>query len=386
MIDEISIEKKQTETEKTKKDPDKGTVLAGTSYWRRRLKFEGPLCLIYLGFTAAIILSSVYIWGFEYYFITTQTQWADIINLIVFYVFLLLSTRIRNSFKKLEILDVNNERANPFQPRLDETTGKIIASKERVYVEFKGLITDAFSSKLELLAPISAGLFFLLSAVIGGFVLFASELEGLKLIVYMVVALCIGSVSIMLLIVSALSGILTMMASYRCLNKIGTKEYPINDDYNSLRSGKYEEIGKYIISFTIPIILLGTFISIVGLFYIFATAEDFAGFIYVVMGLLIAVFMSFLLYKNTVNLHRAISDGKQDLKERVISEMHEINERQYPVDQYDKKYKTLVNMQSFYVSIDEINDWPFNPTSIKKLVITLGSSAVPLVLSLFGFV
>ncbi|GAH06174.1 unnamed protein product, partial [marine sediment metagenome] len=48
------------------------------------------------------------------------------------------------------------------------------------------------------------------------------------------------------------------------------------------------------------------------------------------------------------------------------------------------KYKTIHSIHEYYDRIDEINDWPFNPTSIKKLVITLGSSVVPLLLSFIG--
>ena len=50
-----------------------------------------------------------------------------------------------------------------------------------------------------------------------------------------------------------------------------------------------------------------------------------------------------------------------------------------------KKYDTLEKINIYYDRIESISDWPFNPKSIKKLVITLGSSVVPLLLSFIGF-
>ena len=73
---------------------------------------------------------------------------------------------------------------------------------------------------------------------------------------------------------------------------------------------------------------------------------------------------------------------KDDLKHLLIQEIQSLT-KSTEIDVH-KKYKTISNIHDYYDKIDNVSDWPFNPTSIKKLVITLGSSVVPLIISFFG--
>ena len=44
----------------------------------------------------------------------------------------------------------------------------------------------------------------------------------------------------------------------------------------------------------------------------------------------------------------------------------------------------IYELNTFYDEIDKISEWPYTTSSIKKLVISIGTSIVPLILSFVG--
>ncbi|MFX0083927.1 MAG: hypothetical protein ACFE94_19450 [Candidatus Hodarchaeota archaeon] len=50
----------------------------------------------------------------------------------------------------------------------------------------------------------------------------------------------------------------------------------------------------------------------------------------------------------------------------------------------DIDYDKIFKLNNFCHEVDKIYDWPFNPKSIKKLLASLGSPILPLIISFFG--
>jgi len=210
---------------------------------------------------------------------------------------------------------------------------------------------------------------------------------GITLIIA-IIDIILWSIAFFLLYLVALSGFLSLIITYQCLNKLGHKkrkkeEYRLNIKYEHLKTGVFNEIGKFIMGFTIPTIVLGTFISIIGLFYIFSGLL-ISGYIYIISGLVLDALIVFLLYRNTLKIHYAITDTKSQILKDVAKDIQTLNAKPSSEIELPQKYEALLNLVSFYDSVEEITDWPFDPASIKKLLLTLASSVVPLGLSLFG--
>jgi len=183
------------------------------------------------------------------------------------------------------------------------------------------------------------------------------------------------------------SGLVIIIITFMCINKLGNEEYPLNVLYQDLKIGAFEEIGKFVISLSIPSILLSTGFSVIGLLNILIFKAFFVGYTLLIVGLVITLIFSYLLYTNTTNLHDAITRFKFNLKYQLIEEIQNLTTEEkdeYKLDR-TKKYQTIRNIHDYYEKIDEINDWPFNPKSIRKLTITFFSSILPLIMSLFGF-
>ena len=71
---------------------------------------------------------------------------------------------------------------------------------------------------------------------------------------------------------------------------------------------------------------------------------------------------------------------KQNLKLNILKQVQK-NLLRHP---REINFHEIFNIHEFYDEIDKISDWPFNPTSIRKLTITFSTSVLPLLLSFFG--
>ena len=101
--------------------------------------------------------------------------------------------------------------------------------------------------------------------------------------------------------------------------------------------------------------------------------------------MIITIGLSILLYLNTIHIHRAITEFKESLKLNLANEIHNIGLK--TIDELDvhKKYKTIFNIHNYYNEVDKINEWPYKSKSIKKLILFLLSSVLPLILSFYRF-
>jgi hypothetical protein len=183
------------------------------------------------------------------------------------------------------------------------------------------------------------------------------------------------------------SAFIIFITTFMCINKLGSEEFPLRVTYEDLKIGAFEKIGKFIISLSIPAILLGTFFSIVGLGYIFLMKNYLYGYLMLSASLIITILFAGLLYKNTIHIHEAIVSFKEKLKQNLIDQIQELTWKQKDASDLSEKhmmYHTIYNIHDYYEKVDDINDWPFNPTSLRKLTITFSSSVLPFLLSFIG--
>ncbi|KKN17388.1 hypothetical protein LCGC14_0966300 [marine sediment metagenome] len=294
--------------------------------------------------------------------------------------------------------------------KIPKSFEKLIENNKSILVDpdnYKGLVSDTFKSNLEFYVPLILAIVYVgVGFSLGPLFEIASRTitVGTETIIItneMFIVYIIGNIMIAVwLFIAALlivSVLVMIVNTFRSLNILGEKNLKIS--YEDLKAGGFEAIGKFVISISIPTIVLSTFFSILGLYMILAVNDMVVGYSCLIVSLVITTMLSFLLYKNTTDIHDAISIFKEKLKHSLLKEIQDITNKKVkgakedtPIKQFARKllfskikYKTIQSIHEYYDKIDEINDWPFNPKSIKKLVITLGSSLVPLALSFIGF-
>ncbi len=206
-----------------------------------------------------------------------------------------------------------------------------------------------------------------------------SVLGIISMVIFLVIAICFIWV--------AGSFAMVILFTYICINKLGTKDdaFHLEIDYKELKLGKCNNIGKFIISFTIPILILTTLTGIIGMFWIFLGKTIVEGFFVIGIGLGAAIILSILFFKNTVRIHEAIKEVKDFYKQIFLDELVEVYKmKNLDLNNINNKYQTMKSINEICDKVDDISDWPFNPSSIKKLAIFLASSVVPLIISFFG--
>ncbi|TXT61462.1 MAG: membrane protein of unknown function [Promethearchaeota archaeon] len=344
--------------------------------WIDRLKFKKPLLILFFLLMAAEFLISVLFLGdFDLY------MSAPFQNLLMYGVIfscaLYISATLPKKFFELII------------------TNKIIFESDDDFFKFLNDTDHSFYKKLELIFPPLFGLGYLIGLLLVGY-----SNEGFKAVgwaglstripeqyVYLnILTYFITGTYIFFLFTISFSTIIVIFWIFKSLNKLGSEKYPLNVTYKDLKIGAFDRIGKFVISLTIPIIILCTILSILGLYRVIIQKAYLAGYIFMGLGLAITTLMAFLLYKNTLHIHDSITRFKFNLQENLLDKIQKINENDPSIGDMDikSKYETIQNINNLYYEIDKINDWPFNPTSIRKLTITFGSSILPLIISFFG--
>ncbi len=352
--------------------------------WSTRLKLNNPITLtIYFLIFIIAVVSNIYIYGLENY-LNATSYLTQILLLITGIFSLFMSNRIPKLFQ--ELISKN------YKLLLDPKTGS-----KKEYDRYVIFIQKRFKSKIGIYLPLILaiiyviGFFFLsfLPQIISKEVIILNEiisLEGPKLYINFFEQILVMYLFFywILLITSTLVLIIII---FSCLNRLGTSDYNLNVSFEELKIGGFEEIGKFIISISIPIILLSTFFSIIGLFLIFFIKNILSGYTYMIVSIIITIILVFLLYKNTLNIHHAIVNYKHKLKSKLLNDIKyftNLIKDEIKDDKIYKYYKSIHYIQEHYKEIDKISDWPFNPTSIKKLLVTLGSSLFPFLLSFIG--
>jgi len=372
----------------TKKgDSDLGLKFLSTiKFWRKRLKYDSWFLLsFFMIFGLVLLFLRFIVIGIEFY-IRSLMYLTDLLLIVLCIFALYMGITIPKSFE-----------------RLLEKNESILVDPE----EYKEFVGDTFGSKIELYVPLILAIVLVVSSMsstVRTQITSRTFMAGTETIIITdekFIFYLLGTIlNEVFLFIGALvvgSALVTLINTFRTLNKLGKKNLKIS--YEDLRAGRFEEIGKFVISISIPTIVLSTFVGIFGLYLVVVDNNFGAGYSSIIIGIVITIMISFLLFKNTTNIHDAISRFKDDLKHSLLKEIKEITDKKVKEDDedtlikqfarkllfYKLKYKTIQSIHEYYDKIDEINDWPFNPRSIKKLVITLGSSLVPLALSFIGF-
>jgi hypothetical protein len=266
---------------------------------------------------------------------------------------------------------------------------KGLFAKDDIYKKYKEKIYGYFKSKKERYFPLifgliySLGWFYLFGLTrnfeYGGFGYEIVYFEGFTRLLY-ILHCVLTSLVFVIDGIMILSTFFIIFFAYLGLNKLGSEEFKLDVNYKELKIGSFNNIGKFILTITIPSLLLSTYLSIIGLIAIFIEAYFF-GYIYISLGLIFTSFMAFLLYKNTIHIHEAISSFKAGLKLELMDEIQRISSQNIDAHQ---KYLTITNIHEYYDRVDDIYDWPYNPRSIKKLIVTFSSSVLPFLLSFIG--
>ncbi|MHA1414147.1 MAG: hypothetical protein ACTSO4_16205 [Promethearchaeota archaeon] len=281
---------------------------------------------------------------------------------------------------------------NKIVKSLDNLIGsyKNIFYTEEKYKEYINYLYRTYKSKIELYLPLILGIIYGVfqfmnnyNNLINGYNIgFYIENDFLKILNVINNLFFTAWYTVSIIIIFSI--IINLINAFRCLNKLGSKNFPLKVSYEDLELGAFNSIGKYVISITIPSLILSTFFSILGLYILLIFKDIVIGYFYMITSLLLTAILSFLLYKNTIHIHEAIVKYKEDLKADLINEIrriHQFNNEEMPVN---VKYDTIYKIYDYYDRVKSISDWPFDPTSVKKFLATFSSSILPFILSFFG--
>ena len=353
-----------------------GKIIPKNLFWINRIKFDTSFkYIVPISFVLFTYLSLVFLHGGPELYIEGAQYLVDALLIAVWMFDIYIGKNIPILFK-----DLIRDNKNMFY-------------SEDVYEKYLKFVIDSYDNKKEkFLSPIMGILlFFGMLYVFGlssnfrltGFGQIQRPLE--ESLVPLNILVCTLAAAMWALITTiTISGLILILVTLKCLSQLGTSETPLKVTYKDLKIGAFNSIGKFILSVTIPAIILSTFVSAIGLFHIFAFQGFLTGYFYITLGMLITTLMSFILYRNTTNIHEAITLYKVELKSKLLDFIEVINSQ--PPGQMDLnlQYKLVYNIHDYYDRIDTVSDWPFNPTSIKKLVVIFSSAILPLLLSFIG--
>ncbi len=331
------------------------TFLTDKKFWIKRIKFDTPLKYVFLIlYFYQLGFFILYIIGIENYFKSILNLLADSVALVLFALTIYIGNKLPQDFQELIFSNENLFKSN------------------QSYIDYKNHVKTKFYSKYELIIPLVFGLFF--------GTLFYAQIEWSSSSIFLNIYFIIIGLILMILSLISFSALILIIFTFQCLNKLGTKKFPLNISYKELKTGAFESIGKLIISISIPMIAISTLLSILGLLSIFTQKLYLAGYIAIFLGILISCLLTLLLYKNTSHIHKAIVRYKSAVKSVILSKIKiDPNDPQKILD-----FDEIDKIHNFYYEVDKINDWPYNPTSLKKFAITFATSVLPLMLSFFG--
>jgi len=343
-------------------------------FWKNRLYLDGKLKYgFFILYFSQMLLHIYFIGGLHEFLADIPIFDIIIIASMIFALF--MESKIKGSFEDL-IVD-----------------NKAIFESDNIFEKYLEYVYQKFKSKTETYLPV---ILFIIWFIIYIFMMdvpnkflnntyqgrqVPSDLYWLNITKFVITKFLIW----LPWILTVGSALILIIYSFQCINKLGTEEFPLHVTYQDLKIGAFESIGKFVISMSIPAIILSTFFSITGLINIFILESLGPGYGFLIASLLITTMFSLLLYKNTLHIHEAITKFKFNLKYKLIKEIQEITTEEQ--DSFvGENYQTIKNIHDYYDRIDEINDWPFNPKSLRKLFITFSSSILPLILSFLGLV
>ncbi|MFX0099832.1 MAG: hypothetical protein ACFFCS_09625 [Candidatus Hodarchaeota archaeon] len=171
--------------------------------------------------------------------------------------------------------------------------------------------------------------------------------------------------------------------TFNIFMKLGTKEFPISLNYKDLKSNSLIAFGKRTLFMCSIFAIMTSVIGIIGLIYIIIYNDMIAGLAGVLLGFIISIILLYIFFKLSIHLHNIIVGIKSDLKTEILSDI------QITLDDspsIGEKYDTLHKMHSFYNEIENINEWPFNLSSILKLTFSVISAFFPFIFTIIRFI
>lgn len=193
--------------------------------------------------------------------------------------------------------------------------------------------------------------------------------------------LFIFQVLLLCLLLSILSYVVVIicffiLAIFQSIMKTNKAEFQFNLSYSVLRGNSFDLIGEFLISLMIPIISITAAFGVMGLVQVFIFNEMLIGILLVVLGFLIAVVISLLLYFSTRHIHLVIKHQKYLMKTNLLQKIEIL----YNKNELEK----IKAMHECFDEINSIKEWPINPSTFKAILTYLSSSLIPLILALFG--
>jgi len=345
----------------------RGYFLTGLKFWRNRIKFDTPLMYIYF---ILWVIPIICIWimasGAPIDAASYTMQGSMWITLFIFSIY--LGKRVPHKFQEL----ILNSRT--------------MFEDDEAYNSYIIFITNSFKSKTEKILPLLLGISLCALYIVGiGMMTGYDSYQDLtivplpeELIIFNMMQNIVNGFQLFFMAINMVSTLLILLSTFKCIKMLGVSPYNLRVNYKDLRIGAFNDVGKFILSIAIPALILSTTFSIMGLVMTVVFNSAIIGMTEMIVGLVIVVFMSYLLYNNTIHIHNSITEYKKEISNSIIDRIQILLEKPPMEIDYDKIYE----IHAFYHDITDINDWPFNPASIKKLLITLGSSLIPILLSL----
>jgi hypothetical protein len=196
---------------------------------------------------------------------------------------------------------------------------------------------------------------------------------------YFIIGNMIGTTLMSLMAMMVCSAICVLFFMFDAMNQLGNERFSLDISYSDLRSDQLNQLGKQLMAITIPMILGLSLVSVIGLVNLYVFREGIIGITFIALGSSGVVLFVILLYYNTLAIHAAITKCKSELCAELLKEIQaEINKK----DLCD--FQKVYHMHLLYEKYEQISDWPFDPTSLRKLGLTMASSLTPIILSLFS--
>jgi hypothetical protein len=335
--------------------------LTDIKYWPEKLKFKTSFKYYFLILT---LIAVIYLTIIEPE--TLIDSLFTYINLLTIYILALyLNSKIPKKFQK--IIHDNKQ---------------IFEDHEK----YRKYVSKIFNSPLEVYIPlICAFLYAIVSVYLYGFNRdFFGYMElksgttvyfsGLGRILYGIHTFLVAGYNFFI-IALAISTVFVIFFNMICIDKLGSDDYLIIINYKELKIGTLKSFGKWAIYIIIPPILLCTSLGATGFFYLVFYDAVVQGYFMMITGITIALIATILLFKITNDLRETIVKCKQKLKDQLADELPESFEEK-PVD-----FIAFEAKKNLYESVDEIENWPFDISTVKKLFLTFATSVLPLILS-----
>ncbi len=346
-------------------------------FWRKRLKFNtywkyGIIVLYIL-----LELSAMAALGISNFFKYTWYL-TDTVALIIFAYSLYIGKKIP-------------ERVDDIINKLPERLFN--KGEKKNYIKY---VNRIFKPKTEKIAPIFPVIGYILFIFLGGISANFKYAMGAGTIIYFkedqilfhITTLILSCIYFSLIIPIICSAIFLIINTFRSIDNLGKvkeserrdkkKDFSLSPEYRDLKKGIFEIIGRLIISFATISILLFSLLGIVGLFYFFYHGDIWWGYFFMGLGFSLASIMVIVLYKNTIHIHKSIVTFKYKQRGEILDVVQEdlkiLGEKKVP--------ERILILHNLCKEIDDIYDWPFNPSSIKKFLVTALSAVGPFIFSL----